>query len=231
MTPTRTLAISAVLLGIVASAAPVSAQLPPLPTFPNRPPDATFYETTENMRVIGKGRPRRVAQSALIGFANPGNAFCPTAEVTAAVGTARPCTLNALGEDDISLVTAMGTFDAKLTIVVQEETPATGQITIDSPEHVIGRRRASGRMDFVPAIFHQIPYGTITGRVRTPGEDEENPPRFVGVFRLPFMCSATTACYLGLANGTIDPQNLATVTQNEYAIGFPAVRFDLWFVQ
>lgn len=227
MTPIRTLALTAALLGIVASAAPVFAQtIPPLPTFPNRPPDATFYETPENMRVIGKGRPRRVAQSALIGFANPGNAFCPAAEVTAAVGSAKPCTLNALGEDDISLVTGLGTFDAKLTIVVQEPGGA-----VDSPEAVIGRRRASGRMDFVPAIFHQIPYGTITGRVRTPGADEENPPRFVGVFRLPFGCSATTACYLGLANGTLDLLNPVAVNANEYAIGFPAVRFDLWLVQ
>jgi hypothetical protein len=209
-------AVTAALVGAAAVATPVAAQ-----TFPNRPPDATFYETTENMRVIGKGKPRRVAHSALLGFAAVDTPFCPGAEARAAVASATQCTLNALGEDDINLVTATGSFDAKLTIVVQE--PGS----VDSPETVVAKRRASGRMDFTPAILNGIPYGTITGRVRRVGEDEDNPPRFVGLFRLPFACG-TGHCFLGLADGTLGAP--VPVESNEYAIGFPAVRFDLWFI-
>ena len=219
----RTVAVAAALLGFAAGATPVAAQgLLPAPStlVPNRAPDATFYETTENMRVMGKGKPRRVAESALLGFARIDTPFCPGAEARLAVASATQCTLNALGEDDISLTTALGTFDAKLTIVVQE--PGS----VDSPETVIGKRRAGGKMDFSPAILNGIPYGTITGRVRTAGQDEENPPRFVGIFRLPFAC-AQGYCYLGLSGGNLAAP--VALEPNEFAIGFPAVRFDVWF--
>jgi hypothetical protein len=38
-------------------------------------------------------------------------------------------------------------------------------------------------MDFSPAILHQIPFGTVTGRVRA---DRGRRTDFTGVFRLPF---------------------------------------------
>lgn len=218
ITTIRIMALGA-LLGVLVATAPVSAQ-----TIPPRAPDSTFYETTENMRVTAKGRPRRLAQSALLGFANIDTPFCPGPTTRSLVANADQCTLNALGEDDISLVTGQGTFDAKLTIVVQE--PGS----VDSPEFVVGKRRASGRMDFAPAILNGIPYGTITGRVHRPGVDEDNPPRFFGVFRLPFACG-DAYCYLGLdtTTGTITTGTVQPLQPHEFAIGFPAVRFDLWF--
>jgi len=40
-----------------------------------------------------------------------------------------------------------------------------------------------GQMDFSPAILHQIPFGTVTGKVTAQGSGTS---AFTGVFRLPF---------------------------------------------
>ncbi len=216
MTMLRALAIAAGLLGIATAATPVWAQ-----TTPDRTPDGTFYETTENMRLMLRGKPRRLAQSALLGTAKVGTAFCPTALVRAVSASAQYCTLNALGEDDISLVTGQGTFDAKLTVVVQESATS-----IDSPEFVIGNLRASGKMDFAPAILNGRAYGTITGRVHTTGSDGE-PVRFFGVFRLPVAACAPEGSYLTY-DGAGNITGCVPVAPNEYAIGFPTVRFEVW---
>jgi hypothetical protein len=225
----------AAVLGLAVTAAPASAQAPASDTA-----HATFYEVTENMRLIGRGKPRRVAHAALVGNAQIGTPFCPTALVRAVSATAQSCTLNALGEDDINLKTGLGTFEARLTVVVQGDNP------VDPPEFVIARLRASGRMNFAPAILHGLPYGTITGRVFMSGAGE--PPRhFSGVFRLPFL--ASTATRAALCPATLNPngglaQDLAYVDSGptgalngvcldiraeELSLGFPAVRFDLWF--
>src|SRR5207248_6717756 len=132
----------------------------------------------------------RLAQSALMGTAQIGTPFCPTDLVRAYSAAATFCTLNALGEDDVSLVTGLGTFDAKLTIVVQGDNP------VDAPEYVIGKIRTSGAMNFAPAIVGvpmngtnvTLPYGTIAGRVHLIGSDDP-PTKFIGVFRLPFLAS------------------------------------------
>jgi hypothetical protein len=226
----RNIALFAGLLGIVAAATPVWAQAP----------QASFYEVTENMRLTAKGKPRRVAQSALVGSAQIGTPFCPTALVRAVSATAMACTLNALGEDDISLVTGLGTFDAKLTIVVQGDNP------VDPPEFVITKIRASGMMNFAPAILDGLPYGTITGRSHIVGSDD-TPTPFTGVFRLPFLASPEIRAALSPATPTPNPnmaQDLVYVASgstgglngscldiqmNEMSLGFPTVRFDLWF--
>jgi hypothetical protein len=229
-TTIRNVALSAVVLGLVAAATPVWAQAP----------QASFYEVTENMRLTAKGKPRRVAQSALVGSAQIGTPFCPTALVRAVSATATACTLNAIGEDDISLVTGLGTFDAKLTVVVQGDNP------VDPPEFVVAKLRASGKMSFAPAILNGLPYGTITGRTHMVGSDD-SPVPFTGVFRLPFLASPATRAALCPATPDPNPnmpQDLAYVASgstgtlngscldiqmNEMSLGFPAVRFDLWF--
>ena len=134
-TTLRNFAVS-VGLGLVAIATPVSAQLP-LPPLPQAPSplagsaQASFYEVTENMRLIARGRPRRVATSALVGTAQIGTPFCPTDLVRAVSASAQICNLTANGEDDISLTTVLGTFDAKLSVVVQGDNP------VDPPEFVV----------------------------------------------------------------------------------------------
>ena len=242
-TTLRNFAVS-VGLGLLTIATPVSAQLPPPPPAPSplaASAQASFYEVTENMRLIARGRSRRVATAALVGTAQIGTPFCPTTLVRAVSATAQICNLNANGEDDISLTTGLGSFDAKLSIVVQGDNP------VDPPEFVIGKLRASGQMNFAPAILNGLPYGTITGRVIRVGDDETPPGRFVGVFRLPFLASAATRAALCPATPNPNPtmaQDLAyidsgstgtlngiclNIAPNELSLGFPAVRFDIWF--
>ena len=234
----------AVVFAVVAVATPVSAQLLP-PLVPPPPPQsasaqATFYEVTENMRLIARKKPRRVAQAALVGTAQIGTPFCPTALVRAISATAQTCMLNANGEDDINLATGLGTFDAKLTIVVQ------GDNAIDPPEYVIAKLRASGQMNFAAALLNGLPYGTITGRTHIVGSDDP-PAKFVGVFRLPFLGSQETRAALCPLTPAPNPgmvQDLAYVDSgptgaltgsclniqpSELSLGFPAVRFDIWF--
>ncbi len=230
----RSIAMAAV-LGLVVTTAPVSAQAPASSTA-----QATFYEVTENMRMIAKGKPRRVAHAALVGTAHIGTPFCPTALVRAVSATAQFCSLNALGEDDINLTTGLGSFEAKLTVVVQGDNP------IDPPEFVIAKLRATGKMNFAPAVRHGLPYGTISGRVSLQGMDGP-PGRFTGVFRLPFLGSTATRAALCPATPNANaelPQDFAYVDsgsngalngmcldirQDELTLGFPVVRFDLWF--
>jgi hypothetical protein len=232
----RTIASAAALLGIAASATPVWAQSPP-----TGPAQASFYEVTENMRLTARGKPRRIAQSALMGTAQVGTPFCPANLVRAVSPTAQLCTLNALGEDDVNLTTGMGTFDAKLTIVVQGDNP------VDPPEFVIAKLRASGVMNFAPAILNGLPYGTITGRVHMIGSDDP-PSRFMGVFRLPFLASPAVRgalCPVTPNPNPNMPQDFAYVASgstgalngscldiqmNELSLGWPTVRFDLWFL-
>ena len=209
------IALCAVVLGVVAGAAPSWAQ-----TIPARQPDATFYETTENTRTTAKRLPRRVAESALIGVAAFDTPFCPRHLVLPLGLGPVSCTLNALGADDLSLKTGQGTFGAAMTIVTNE--PGS----VDSPEVLVGKLAVSGQMDFAPAILGGIPYGTITGRVIA-----RNGARFFGVFRLPFACGPATFCYLALdtTTGRIAVDQVAVLQTNEFAIGYPAVRFDVWF--
>jgi hypothetical protein len=227
-------AIAAV-LGLAVTAVPVWAQAPAAGTA-----HATFYEVTENMRMIARGKPRRVAQAALVGSAQIGTPFCPTALVRAVSATAQSCALNALGKDDINLTTGLGSFDAKLTVVVQGDNP------VDPPEFVVARLRATGRMNFAPAVLHGLPYGTIAGRVFVHGADGP-PQHFTGVFRLPFLASPAMRAALCPATPNPNsglPQDLAYVDSDstgalngvcldihpsELSLGFPAVRFDLWF--
>ncbi len=235
MQMTLRIGVIAAVLGLVVAAAPVLAQTPASGTA-----QATFYEVTENMRMIARGKPRRVAQAALVGTAQIGTPFCPTALVRGVSATAESCTLNATGEDDINLTTGRGSFDAKLTVVVQGDNP------VDPPEFVIAKLRASGRMDFAPAVLHGLPYGTITGRVFMQGSD--GPPRpFSGVFRLPFLaspatrgalCPATPNPNAGLSQDFAYVDSGATgalngvcldIRPDELSLGFPVVRFDLWF--
>src|SRR4030095_16886952 len=111
----------------------------------------------------------------------------------------------------------------------------------------MGKLRASGQMNFAPAILAGLPYGTITGRVIRVGDDETPPARFVGVFRPPSLASAATRAALCPATPSPNPtmaQDLAYVDSgstgtlngvclnimpNELSLGFPAVRFDIWF--
>src|SRR5947208_8882746 len=115
--------------------------------------DATLYELTENMKLVGKDSPRRRATWELMGTANAGTPLCPMP-----VG-APPCTINATGSDDISLATGLGNFGGTFTVAVQ------GDNVTDSPEFVIAKGKFHGKMDFSPAVLGGLPLGTAVGRM------------------------------------------------------------------
>jgi len=115
-------------------------------------------------------------------------------------------------------------------VVVQEVDPVTKAVTKtttpDSPETVIAHGRFSGKIDFSPAILHQIPLGTVDGRLSLDGWTKDVP--FTGVFRLPFLLPSLAGdmplYLLDLATFAVVP-----VAQNEMAIGYPTVRFEISF--
>jgi hypothetical protein len=146
--------------------------------------DATLYELTENMKLVprhDRSSPRakrvptsarRVATAALAGYAKPGTPLCPA-------DPGEPdCMVHVHGSDNISLTTGLGTLQGQFSTVIQGDNP------VDGPEAVMLRGEFRGHMDFSPAILHQIPYGTVTGKVQVTGSRE--PSDFTGVFRLPF---------------------------------------------
>jgi hypothetical protein len=148
--------------------------------------DATLYELTENMKLVQrtvKHRApiaRRVATSALMGVAAPGTPLCPSPDLQS--GPAG-CSINVLGSDNVSLVTGLGILSGNFTTVVQGDNP------VDGPEAVVLKGAFEGQMDFSPAILHQVPFGTVVGKVRAEGSRRKP---FTGVFRLPFAGNVVT---------------------------------------
>jgi len=158
------------LVGVAVAGAPVLASAS----------DATLYELTENMKLVQrspKHRPpvaRRLATSAITGVAATGTPLCPSPDL--ASGPAG-CAINVLGSDNVSLTTGLGTLDGNFTTVIQGDNP------VDGPEAVVLKGEFHGQMDFSPAILHDVPFGTVVGKVKA---DRGRNRNFTGVFRLPF---------------------------------------------
>jgi len=193
------------LLFAVAFGAPrYAAAQPPVPTS-----GAVLYELTENLNMKALKGGHRKATSQLLGTALVGTVLCPTALAQGAPA----CTVNATGSDNISLTTGLGNFGGTLTVVAQFDNP------VDSPELVIGRGHFSGKMDFSPALFGDVPLGTVVGEV---GLNGSRSVPFTGTFRLP-VGTPGMAFYLG-ASGSFEP-----VLANEQALGYPTVKFEISF--
>jgi hypothetical protein len=140
---------------------------------------ATLYELTENMKVLQRNnnRPavgRRIASSAITGVAEVGTPLCPLPEFQS--GPAG-CAVNVMGSSNVSLLTGLGVLQGTFATVEQGDNP------VDGPEAVVLRGQFSGQVDLSPAILHQIPFGTLVGKVK-PVQDRRTD--FTGVFRLPF---------------------------------------------
>jgi len=217
---------------------------------------ATLYELTENMKLVQRNHRhatpvgRRIATSAITGVAEPGTPLCPTADFQS--GPAG-CAVNVLGSDNVSLKTGLGTLSGNFTTVVQGDNP------VDGPEAVVLRGEFKGQMDFSPAILHQIPFGTVVGKV-SPVRGRRTD--FTGVFRLPFagnfevevapgfkmtlrqiFCPATpnpnpwAELYGGVDLAYLDNVEAVTtgagrcldIQPNELSLGAPLVRFDISF--
>ena len=216
---------------------------------------ATLYELTENMKLVQRnhrhGTPvaRRIATSAITGFADPGTPLCPILQFQ----SGDRCAVNVLGSDNVSLLTGLGTLTGSFSTVVQGDNP------VDGPEAVVLKGEFTGHMNFSPAILHQIPFGTVVGTVRPVRGDRTD---FTGVFRLPFagnfemevapgfkmtlrqiFCPATPNAnpnakfydgfdlvYLDNVEAAGTPAGRCLDIQpNELSLGAPLVRFDISF--
>lgn len=194
-------------------------------------PCAVLYETTENLKMQALRGGHRMATSALLGFAVRGTPLCPDELMPVTDPLPAYCALNVQGSDNISLTTGLGQFRGNVTVVVQELNRA-GMPTPDSPELVIARGRFTGDMNFAPAILDSVPLGTVVGRVSLDGFGRPAP--FTGVFRLPFSLG-----FPGVNGYLLNPPNavpmdmndwdIGRVANNETAIGYPTVRFEISF--
>ena len=196
-------------------------------------PGAKLYELTENMSLKGKNNVFRRATSELAGFAKLGTPLCPEELVKQFNPDATFCFLNATGSDNISLQTGVGTFNGTFTVVVQ------GDNAVDSPELVVARGNFDGLMDFSPAILRMTPFGTVKGHLTLDGG---NATPFTGIFRLPFVVPLVLeadlrACLAGSNPETClspalylnDDGSTALVREDEKALGYPTVRFEISF--
>lgn len=189
--------------------------------------DVVLYETTENMKITGQHVQRRQATSALLGFAAPDTPLCPTE----LAGGAPYCTVNVLASDNVSFATGAGPVSGLVTVVVQE--PGS----IDSPEVVIMRGKFRGTIDFTPILLNQGAFGTIDA-ILTFEKGKKGKVPFSGTFRVPVLC-ATLLAAVGLTPADVGladdancyqvPTGIAPIGANEYAIGFPTVRFEINF--
>ena len=227
-----------------ASAAPKKAPKPaptPAPA-PSGPPSASFYEVTETMKLlVGARGTVRSATAALLGTAKVGTPFCPRELAESVMQAPVFCNLTALGKDHVNVQTGLGTFQASIDIVVQGDNP------VDGPEFLVGELNVSGKMDFSPALVGGLPYGTVAGTLQ--GKSFPNPkPAFIGVFRLPFLgsnggralCPDTPERIPNVApdkdyvyldttpTGSLTGRCI-DITPDELVLGFPTVRFDIWF--
>ena len=185
--------------------------------------DAKVYELTENMKLIAKGKTeRRAATSEILGFVQPGTPMCPAYLAQPVAGRGTVCTINVTGSDNISLATGLGTLKGRYTVVVQ------GDNSTDSPEFVVSRGTFRGKMDFSPALVHGVPYGTVVGTF-TP-DSGEGKVDFTGTFFLPFTLPGDpsgTVYYLDF--NPQNPYGVVPVADNEKALGFATVKFEITF--
>jgi hypothetical protein len=193
--------------------------------------DVTLYEASEDMRLAGKKLVHRKATSSLMCVARPGTPLCPSTSTGV-------CTVNALGSDNVDVATGLGSVSGTFTVVTQGDNPT------DSPELTVLKGTFSGDMDFSPALVHGVPYGTVTGKMNLDGKGGK--VAFTGTFRLPvnppvfdLACLAShsdpLACVTGygspsyLTNPAAFPFGWTAVAPNEYALGWPTVRFEIKF--
>lgn len=195
-------------------------------------PDALLYELTENMTLdpLPPDVPlARKALAALQGSSRVGTPLCPDA-VLVTNPRAQTCTITALGQDDISTVTGLGTLAGTWATVVQGDNP------VDGPEFVVLTGSFAGTIDLSPTLAG-VPLGSIAGDMlvdANPFGVPAGPYPFTGTFRLPFSkgkdgrasraARGRDAFYLG------DSGRPFPVKKDEHSLGVPTVRLEIQFV-
>ncbi|OLC12050.1 MAG: hypothetical protein AUH29_17610 [Candidatus Rokubacteria bacterium 13_1_40CM_69_27] len=210
---------SLVLLGTAVTASPAVAVAQP---------NATLYEVTETMSLKGGKMVRRLAVAALSGTVDAGTALCP-AELADALGVTK-CSINAIAHDNVNLATGRGPISGTFAIVVQDMN------TTDGPEVVIVRGTVTGQVDISPAVFSNVPLGTLlegtwsaTGVRGGPMEGFRAQGTLTGTFRLPFEIAPGVAAYMlnpftFPADGSFD-----FVLPKERSLDEPTVRLEINF--
>lgn len=217
--------------------------------------DATLYEVTENMSLDDLSSPTlRTATAALQGTAKLGSPLCPVDLIQLLVGLElltradKPCTVTAIGNDDIKTETGSGTVDGTFAVVINLDN------TTDSPEFVAMTGTFTGLLQVVVDMSanppRTLPLINLTNGIFEPTDvlgipipfikdafnlDPANFGKapFTGVFRLPFTVdkrgsrhrahSRKDAFYLG------DHGQLIKVQPDERSLGFPTVRVEIDF--
>ena len=203
-------------------------------------PDATLYDLTQVMRVVGSRVPHRMAEGALAGTAKLGSPLCPRKLEPKLPSGATECWITATGADTINLDTGRGTMTANIVPVT------TGDNPFGAPQLGIDRMAIAGDVDFSMALSG-APFGTVEGR--TDGRH-----KFTGVFLQPFLGSVVDAStgqtlrhlfcplspapnqYLGgpdYAWMEVDAQGptgrCIDIQPIQMSLGYPPLRFDLFF--
>ena len=221
----------------------------------NRKVDAKLYEVTENMSLDSLSAPTlRTATAALQGHANPGSPLCPVdlIQLLASFGLLtradKPCTVTAMGSDEIETATGAGTLtNGTFAVVINLDNPT------DAPEFVVMTGTFGGTLQVLADTSvqppKQLPLISLSNGNFTPtdvlgvpiagvgilGLDPAHfaPAPFTGTFRLPFTVdrrgwhhraqSSKDAFYLG------DHGQLIRVQPDERSLGFPTVRVEIDF--
>ncbi len=195
-----------------------------------------LYEVTEDMALFAADGKTQVltpdpagsrqATAQLSGFAKVGTPLCPF-EILQLTPGAKQCTVNATGQDNLSLATGRGTVKGTYAVVVQ------GDNAVDASEFVVMTGTFEGDGDLSPAIAGQAPIGFITNGVGTIDGYPGPAFSFTGKFRLPFALTPrgeqsaprrhVGAYYLNDAGKPV------SVQAEEKSIGFPTVRLEIKF--
>jgi hypothetical protein len=128
-----------------------------------------------------------------------------------------PCVVNATGSNNINLATGTGPVSGDFRIVTQEAG------TVDIEEAVQRRGNFRGQMD-----LSQIAFGLITMDGSMTAQQQRGSARFRGVFRIPFLCGPDVYCYMS-SGPDATPTGPVLVQPDEYALGYPTVRLDIYF--
>ena len=215
--------------------------------------DAKLYEVTENMTLDDFSTPSlRTATAALQGTAKLGSPLCPgdLIQLLVHIGLLtradRPCTVTAVGTDEIDIETGSGGVKGTFAVVINLDN------TTDSPEFVAMTGTFNGSMQVVVDMKAKpprtLPLINLNDGTFTPTDvlgvpipaigmigldpDHFKPSPFTGVFRLPFTVerrswrrafSNRDAFYLG------DNGQLIKVLPDERSLGFPTVRVEIDF--
>ncbi len=214
--------------------------------------DGTLYELTENMGLNDLQHPTvRTAMAALQGTAKVGSALCPQALVQLLQGlglltSPQPCTVTAIGTDEISLATGAGTLTGTFAVVINLDNP------VDAAEFVVMEGTFAGNMQLLfnmtttppsalpliamplgtltPTSILGVPLAYVAGLGLSPAQFP--PTHFGGVFRLPFVMNNgkkekprrnADAFYLN------DDGRTVKVQKDELSLGWPTVRVEITF--